>query len=242
MGIPKPFKRTYRQNARGSDHYGYVVDPQYATDPLHYIRAFLVIQKDALELFDYVEPSETNVECYSYRIHELHTRACIEIEANCRAILSENGYSRGGDWNMSDYKKLESSHLLSQYQIKLPVWHGTGSTRSPFQAWVTGGSLGWYQAYNQTKHSRHQNFSQANFGNMVDAVTALAAVLASQFYIVAFDGAVWGKGRDADGFAHGIGDYFRIKFPTNWPQVEQYDFDWKALKQDASRFQDYPYP
>lgn len=133
----------------------------------------MLIQKDLLELFDYVEPSDTNRLCYSYRIHELHTRTCIEIEANCKAILSENGYIRAGDWNMGDYRKLNTTHRLSSYEINFPLWYGNEAKRKPFAAWSGAGPLGWYQAYNETKHNRHENFEQANFENLLNAVSGL---------------------------------------------------------------------
>lgn len=109
-------------------------------------------------------------------------RTCIEIEANLKAILRENGYSRSGDWSMTDYKKLEATHFLSAYEIKFPFWQGTAHTRMPFAAWATGGGLDWYQAYNDAKHDRHEKFSQANFGNLLSAICGLVAVLSAQFY------------------------------------------------------------
>jgi hypothetical protein len=127
MVVSRPFRRTVRQFTDGSyaegGRAGYIRHPRFALDPEHYVRAFFVIQKDLLELFDYIEPADANRQCYSYRIHELFIRACIEVEANFKAILSENGYTRGGDWNMrDDYRKCEASHFMSAYQIKLPVW------------------------------------------------------------------------------------------------------------------------
>jgi hypothetical protein len=35
--------------------------PKFAVDPHHYVRAFLVLQKDLLELFDYIEPADKNL-------------------------------------------------------------------------------------------------------------------------------------------------------------------------------------
>jgi hypothetical protein len=155
----------------------------FATEPEHYVRAFAIIQKDMLEVFDFVEPADTNLSCYSYRIHELFIRTCIEIEANFKAILAENGYVRsGGDWNMTDYRKTEASHLLSAYLVKFPVWQGSQHTRQPFGTWGPGGGLAWYQDYNAAKHSRHGNFDRANFSNLLDAIAALAAVLSAQFW------------------------------------------------------------
>ena len=77
-------------------NHGFIADRGFAEPPEQYVRAFLVIQKDLRGLFDYVEPVDENDKCYSYRIHELLMRSCIEVEANCKAILSENGYIQSG--------------------------------------------------------------------------------------------------------------------------------------------------
>jgi len=165
MAVLKPFKRTARPQEGGkylgSAHY--IKDPRYADAPAHYIRAFQILLKDLLELFDYVEPADDNRGCYSFRIHELHTRACIEFEANCKAILFENGYPMKRNWNLVDYKKLEQTHRLSSFQVRLPVWLGNNNPRTPFEKWKTGHGLPWYKAYNDAKHSRHLNFDQSIF-------------------------------------------------------------------------------
>lgn len=96
MGVKRPFRRTCRQfidNSYANDgKSAYITHEKYAKSPEHYIRAFLLIQKDLHTLFDYIEPSDKNLKTYSYRIHELLLRTCVEIEANCKAILLENGY------------------------------------------------------------------------------------------------------------------------------------------------------
>lgn len=242
MPVHKPFKRTCRQLADGSyqtgGHGNYVRHPQFAIAPTQYIRAFEIVQKDLLELFDYVEPADINRACYSYRIHELHMRACIEIEANFKAILAENGYARPNEWNMSDYKKLDATHHLSSYQVRLPNWHGLEHTRTPFAEWRNNDPLPWYQAYNAAKHSRHENFAQSNFRNLIDSVFALVAVLSSQFltddfgqsYLVTESGA-------GDGFEYAIGGFFQVKFPDNWPAEERYSFNWQLLRNDPNPIQ-----
>src|ERR1044072_3260892 len=111
MGLSHPFKRTARPFTKGRgygyENCAYVEHPDFALDAKHYIRAFKIIQKDLLNLFDYIEPAEKNLPCYSYRVHELLLRASVEIEANCKAILLENGYAKtNGDLNFGDYRKL----------------------------------------------------------------------------------------------------------------------------------------
>jgi hypothetical protein len=39
----------------------------------------------------------------------------------------------------------------------------------------------------------------------------------------------------------GIGEYFRVKYPDNWPADERYEFDWQKLKHEVDPFKNYPY-
>lgn len=221
-----------------------MVHPKFAQSPEHYVRAFLILLKDLQELFDYIEPADKNLACYSYRIHALLLRACVEVEANCKAILRENGYSRSGDWNMGDYKKIEKTHLLSAYEVKVPNWNGTRATRSPFSGWASkGGALPWYQAYNTTKHDRHSQFDEATFEHLIDACCGLLVLLSAQFETNDFSPgnthlALEGSG---DGMESGIGGYFRVRFPTNWPNDLRYDFDWQKLKSEPDPFRTIDY-
>ncbi len=79
----------------------------------------MIIQRDLEELFDYIEPSQESLATYSYRIHALLMRACFEIEANFKAILSENIHTpkinKFGSpiLNMDMYKKIDVTHHLA---------------------------------------------------------------------------------------------------------------------------------
>ncbi len=245
MAITKPYYRNCRQFTDG--HYSeggrwqYITYPNYAQSPEHYVRAFLLIQKDLLNLFDYIEPANTNLDCYSFRIHELLMRACIEVEANCKAILQENIYSKKGGWGMNDYKKLNITHRLSSYKVKLPVWGGDSDIRQPFKNWGNGGCLCWYQeGYNKTKHDRHNEFENANFSNLIDAVCGLLVLLSSQFHtndfspgptLMSCEG-----GYHNDKMESAIGDYFRISFPSDWPKDQCYDFNWQEIQKEENPF------
>jgi hypothetical protein len=165
-------------------------------------------------------------------------RACIEVEANCKAILFENGYSHAGDWSMRDYKKLNATHRLSSYEVRAPLWHGNRNTRAPFLAWASGGTLDWYNAYNAAKHDRYNEFQKANLNSLLDSLCGLVALLSSQFCREDFS-----PGPDLlalsgpdDGLETAIGGYFQVKFPTDWPANERYDFDWQKLESQADPF------
>jgi hypothetical protein len=247
MPVDRPYRRAYRQFVDG--HYaeggrsGYVDHPKFAESPEHYIRAFLLLLKDLQELFDYVEPADRNLVCYSYRIHALLLRACVEVEANCKAILRENGYSRLGDWNMRDYKKIEKTHFLSAYEVKIPNWTGIRALRSPFAQWASGAKLPWYEAYNISKHDRRSQFKKATFKHLIDASCGLLVLLSAQFGRHEFSpgNILLAVGGPSDGMESGIGGYFRVRFPVNWPQDLRYDFDWQELKNEQDPFRTIDY-
>ena len=247
MPVNRPYRRTCRQFVDGGYTEGgrweYMIHPRFDQSPGHYIRTFLLLLKDLQELFDYIEPADSNLSCYSYRIHALLLRACVEVEANCKAILKENGYTKAGDMNMGHYKKINTTHRLSSYQVKVPYWSGTRDIRSPYSAWSTGGSLPWYDAYNVTKHDRHAGFKEATFEHLLDACSGVIVILSAQFgtndfspgnTLLALEG-------PNDGMESGIGGYFRVKFPDDWPPDLRYEFDWQKLECEPDPFQTIDY-
>lgn len=253
-GVNRPYRRTCRQFLDGSyansGQGQYIEHPKFAKDANKYVRAYLLIQKDMQNLFDYVHPAHQNVECYSHRIHELLLRASIEVEANLKAILTDNCYQRmdGRWWGMDDYKKVEQSHRLSEYQVKIPYWDGDqGSKWTPFADWNTRGGAEWYNAYNATKHDRHESFAQANFGAALSAICGLVAILSAQFHTRSFaPGPVMLSlgGEDSESFRNAIGDFFLVRFPDQWPAEERYAFtyeEWQRMKQEPDPFQNFPY-
>jgi hypothetical protein len=250
MPITRPYRRTCRVFWDG--HYAeggrwrYIQHPRFAQTPGHYIRAFLLLLKDLQELFDYVEPAARNLACYSFRIHALLLRACIEVEANCKAILRENQYTKDPRWwTMADYRKINRTHRLSSYRVKLPHWTGAGDVRTPFAAWATPEErLPWYVAYNTAKHDRLAEFEQATFEHLLDACCGVLVILSAQFWTRDFsptdDHLTFTVG-GGDGMESGIGGYFRVGFPNDWPVEERYAFDWEALLGDADPFQTIDY-
>ena len=247
MPLAKPYKRTARPFTQARIDEGgigqYIRHNDYAISPEHYVRAFLIILKDYINLLDYIEPADRNLQTYSFRIHELLLRICIEFEANCVAILTENGYPRERHLNMTDYKKIEGSHKLSSFEGKIPVWNGDSNLRRPFENWNTGESLPWWVAYNSSKHDRHNKFEEATFKHLTDALCGLIVILSAQFKDNDFSPVGYGLGLGGinDGMEPTIGNYFRIRYPTNWTNDEKYDFNFLEVKLNPNPFNNYPY-
>lgn len=257
MSVKKPYYLTVRQFKDGNYAEGgrarYIRRPDYSNKPSNYIRAFLLLQKDLLELFNYIEPSDNALSMYSFRTQELLVRTCIEIEANFKAIFALNKYSKNPRYlNIKDYYLINSSHYLSEYSVKLPYWTGhlTTAIRAPFASWAKHVDprnqwvLGWYQAYNTTKHDRSNALPEATFENLIDAFSALVIIISAQYMTEEFSPALDVLQLESginDGFDTATGDYFKIHYPLNVPESERYDFDWQSLSKVNDAFQQFDY-
>ncbi|MGL4636840.1 MAG: hypothetical protein ACRCWF_12730, partial [Beijerinckiaceae bacterium] len=225
MALTSPFKRTVRPFKDGeyagmNDRKAFVRMPSYSIDPRSYIRGFLVLQRDIRFLFETIHPASQNLNTYSEHIGILFTRACFEVETNLSAILRENGYLKGSNLTIDDYKKIEISHKISEYEILLPEWHGGTYQVKPFDAWKDGSKLIWYSDYNKFKHDRVENLEKATFQNLIDAWCGLFALISAQFFLdeMSIEKQVigWGHSLAPNEFWHGAGGYLKVKFPTSW--------------------------
>lgn len=239
--IDKPFFRTIRQFSGGDYAEGgksdYISLPAYADNPLSDIRSYLLVQNSLLELFEFIEPAENNRKVFSLKLRELLLRSCTEFESNCKSILRANKYTskKEKDWNIKDYKKINTSHFLSDYEIELPLWVGNGKVRKPFYKWGEGKSLEWYDAYNSSKHDRANQLDQASLENAIDSVCGLLVILSAQYYIETFSGPDYLIAtRVPSDYEVAIGNYFRIKFPTI-PNNQRYNFGVNDIKESAAK-------
>ena len=251
MSFSKPFHRNYRdikkRHNSGYSSWAYIIDREYAIDPAHYVRAYKLIQRDLENIFEFVEPSNQSKKAFSYRIHALLIRTCIEIEANFKSIFSENTFKipQKCSLNINDYRKIDVTHHLSSYKVSLPIWNGAPRIICPFKPWrqcrgkkdSTNSRIDWYQAYNASKHDRHRSFKEANFENLINAVAGLLIVVTSQFgkqefsagsTVVSLSAGEYHSMRPA------IGSLFRIQYPDDWLDEELYDFDWRPPRTMAN--------
>lgn len=232
-----PFDRYFRGDLDDS----YLTDIGYAADRVTLVRAYHMIERDLVHLFDYVEPTDENLSTFSHRLYELLVRASTEFETNCKAILTANGYAKSGNWNITDYFKINASSHMSDYKLELILWRNGAKVLRPFAEWSAGHSLSWYQDYNTAKHDRSGRFELAKLENVLLAVSSVFAMLFSQFYVLAFrtHPSVGFYSSDGEWFTH-QNSIFAIKVPQ-WTEAECYDFDWSILRQSADRFGTYSF-
>lgn len=192
MNNNNPYYRIYRPS-KESPLDKYVLDPKYAKDRIHLLKAYKIIEEDLLEIFKYVEPSDGNKNTYSHRIYSLFLRACTEFESNAKSILRSNDYQKKDKknkileerfWKITDYYLLNNVMKLDQYEVKIPNWIGIAEDFSngfkPF-FFDKEKNLSWYKSYNSVKHNRFDKFNEASLKNLIFAVSAVYVILYAQF-------------------------------------------------------------
>ena len=251
MPITKPYRRIIRPFALPNiytvglyDDLNYIASPFYADDRYEIIRAYHVLERDLVRLFDYVEPANGNLTTYSYRLYELLLRAATEFESNATKILQANHYSRTGNWNITDYYKINTATKLHEYEVFINVWSTGMKMLTPLAEWSTGHQLSWYQKYNEVKHDRKTKFDCASLENVLNAVASVFCIVFAQFHNLTFTEyqPTQGYGDGPNGEIYSPTMLFSIKLPQSWTPADFYDFQWPALRsQGQLAFQDYPF-
>lgn len=253
MAVLNPYHRLWRplveydpysfNNGAPTPSLGYLEDNRYANQSE--IQSLLttahLIIRDLYEIFNYVEPNNTNLSTFSHHIYELLLRTATEFESNCRGILIANGYVTTTNMNIRDYFRIASVQRLSEYKVVYDRWVQHYEFR-PFETWNTANysPLPWYQAYNSVKHNRFANFSDASLGNLMSAVSGLLCILHSQFGENMQSVCFSGISKTQSSEDHVITDSFSIITPT-YPETEQYGFIWDNIKRNANPIQNFQF-
>jgi hypothetical protein len=134
------------------------------------------------DVFETVEPGQSNLQTYGHKIRELLLLAAMEVEASWAAVLKANNYPKGR-FSTNDYVKLLRPMLLDSFKLTLRSYPKFAAI-VPFNGWNAQSptkSLDWYDAYNQTKHDREAHLDAATLGRAVNAVGAAAVMFYAQF-------------------------------------------------------------
>jgi hypothetical protein len=186
----------------------------YPADRDWYPKSLTHLRGMAYELrniYQHIEPTNRNMECYGHKLRNLLIIACTEAEAQWKGILKANGYPISDRLSTNDYVKLAVPLHLKEYTVTLPAYPDVPPI-APFGSWDKAKpteSLPWYDSYNKTKHDREEHFKSATLLQATSAVVACAVLLVAQF------------GRRPD-WTEEIGAFFAFeRFPT-WPDREHY--------------------
>jgi hypothetical protein len=261
MPLNKPYKSIWRPLKNCFRNYGHSDNAQYNNEAFHYQEsaAYLLLEKDLILIFEYIEPTRNNLLVYSHRIYELFLKACTEYESLCKKILFDNNYkskSQNNTHNMNncDYWYLNNACKLSEYIVLIPFDNNRIYKIQPFKEWANSEkyiSLKWYQEFNLVKHNRIENFHFANMLNVLNPIAAVQILLIVQYYKYG----LYDKNKipiideyskepqnnsveyvpEMISFSSSI---LKVILPK-WTPSEFYDFNWELLKNDSEPFNKY---
>lgn len=186
----------------------YPIDREWYPKSLTHLR---VMADELRQIYQHIEPTNANMECFGHKSRNLLIIACTEAEAQWVGILKANSYTMPDRPNTNDYVKLVAPLHLKDYRVTLPAYPDV-PTISPFGNWEISKpteSLSWYNSYNKTKHDRAAHFKSATLLQATSAVAACAVLLVAQF------------GRRLD-WAEEIGAFFAFESFPSWPDKEHY--------------------
>lgn len=148
------------------------------------------IEKEFLELTNYVHVSDDQLQVYSMHIGELIIRCAIEIEAISKELyerlggemklVDETGKKRDIYFDTDCIKLLNEKWKLDKKQIMISTINvflekEENIILTPLKKAEKRGTSGskWKQAYQAIKHSRYTALKQANVKNLINAMGAL---------------------------------------------------------------------
>lgn len=244
MSLNKPYYRIVRPKSYIPN---YAIDARYASDRIQLSRAYINIEKELRNIFDYIEPDERNKNTFSFELYSVLLRACTEVDLNCKLIMEANGVSPiGPNFTMRDYVKLEQSSKLSKYKVIFSNWRNRDSLGNlvyenkeiyPFENFAPQVATApkWYKDYNSVKHNREINLDKANLDNCMSAVAGILVLLYSQFGSCCIE--TYGMNKlcwhDIEAYDNSFDAnvIFDIYPPgiSEWLPEEQYEFDWESI-------------
>lgn len=149
---------------------------------LYFWNAYKRLEKDVLELSEYIHISDDQLGVYSAKIGDLLVRTAIEAETLVKLLYHENGgeKSNGKDlyFDTDCFKLLEEKWKLSQKTIYVTApsffLKDNRTLRPLHKAHKRGTSSSkWQIAYQAVKHDRVNNQKSGNIGNLLLALGAL---------------------------------------------------------------------
>lgn len=149
---------------------------------LYFWNAYKRLEKEVLELSEYIHISDDQLDVYSLKIGDLLVRTAIEAETLVKLLYHENGGTKpnGKDlyFDTDCFKFLEDKWTLSKKTIIItaPSLFLTENRilRPLHKAYKRGTSSSkWQIAYQAVKHDRVNNQKSGNIGNLLLALGAL---------------------------------------------------------------------
>lgn len=142
------------------------------------------LEKELLELSNWVHIDDKQLEIYSVKISELLIRTVIELESISKELYFQNGGTKPDDNNLffdtDCIDLLENKWLLSKKKVQISASNfyftlSANKILTPLNKANKRGSSSadWLKAYQAVKHNRVKSLSKGNLKNLIRAMAGL---------------------------------------------------------------------
>lgn len=151
------------------------------TKPNLYWNVYKNLERELLQLAEYIHIDDSQMNVYSMKIADLLIRTAVEIEALSKELFSLNGGTcvRGRDlyFDTDCLKFLDDMWHVEKKQVIIasPYIYLSEGARIlvPFEKCSQRGKGRWKKAYQSVKHDRTKNLTKGNIKNSIEALAAL---------------------------------------------------------------------
>jgi len=136
----------------------------------NYWRYYLMLENKYLVIEQFIEPVNANFSTYSLELVNVLQSVCSELDVFFKVVC---GFNQTDRKSMNDYYAIVNQKYSG---LKQQIVRIHGMEIKPFENWnesQPSQSLNWWQAYNDIKHGRVDNFSKATLENVIYALSAL---------------------------------------------------------------------
>jgi hypothetical protein len=138
---------------------------------------FLSIEKDFVATIDYVHLNSSNFKTYSNEFAKLLLLIGSEVDVVAKRVCNKiNPNARAN--NIEDYRNIITAAYTGMHDIEIDIAKFSLKIK-PWASWgaTPPASPVWWKAYNDVKHERNTNFSDANLEHSLSALCGLCALL-----------------------------------------------------------------
>jgi hypothetical protein len=138
---------------------------------------FLSLERDFTKTEDFVHVHPDNEDTYSNEFAKLLLLIGSEVDVVAKMVCAKVAPSAKAE-NINDYRQIIVSAFPGMHAIEIdPAKYGLKI--QPWLSWdpAVAKSPAWWTAYNNVKHGRDKNFSEANQKNTLHALCGLMALL-----------------------------------------------------------------
>jgi hypothetical protein len=137
---------------------------------------FLSLEKDFVGTIDFIHLDPANFKAFSNEYAKLLLLIGSEIDVVAKMLCEKTDPTKRSV-NIEDYRSIITTHFSGMHTIEIEIARFKLKIK-PWKSWdpQIGRSPDWWRAYNNVKHERDKNFSDANQENTLLALCGLLAL------------------------------------------------------------------